>query len=364
MATRRRPVRGLRRTQAEIRKSLVELQRSMRDGVTLGEVMTRFRVKRSRAIELMNEAAALVNTTVVSSGRGPSRVYRCDDADPFRLELSESEVLPALVLLRDAPTPLFGNAMRQAERISDRLPAALDAATAKRIRTVANRIRLRFQPTQSAAEDAFSIIVNAVADHSTIRFGYATAENLPTLASRADQDRMMTPREVEPWAVFFAKRHLYVIAKPVGDSARASTTIDRFSTLRTFKLTRMRNVRATETRFRVPAWFDLDAYLADSWEVVRFGSKPKSKVVIDLAPLAAENLLDTTWHPSQKVERDSKGRIRLTDNGMVRISFRLRGYDEIKYWVLGLGSLARVVKPEALRRAVLNEIEGMRKHYR
>lgn len=363
MAIRRRSVRGLRRTQAEIRKSLVELQRSMRDGVTLDEVMTRFRVKRSRAIELMNEAAALVNTTVVSSGRGPSRVYRCDDADPFRLELSESEVLPALVLLRDAPTPLFGNAMRQAERISDRLPAALDAATAKRIRAVANRIRLRFQPTQSAAEDAFSIIVNAVADHSTIRFGYATADKFPTLASRSDRERMMTTREAEPWAVFFARRHLYVIAKPVGDSVRNSPAIDRFSALRTFKLSRMRNPRPTERSFTVPGWFDLDAYLADSWEVLRFGAEPKSKVVIDLAPNAAENLLDTTWHPSQEVERDSTGRIRLTDTGMVRVSFRLRGFDEIKYWVLGLGSLACVVKPEGLRRAVLNEIEAMRKHY-
>ncbi len=341
----------------------MELQRLMRDGVTLEHVKARFKVGRSRAIELLNEAAELAHSEVVSSGRGKARVYRCADVDPFTLELHESEVLPALVLMRDAPSPLFGTAMRSAERLSDRLPAALDAATAKRVRAVAKRIRLRFQPTQSAPEDAFAIVVNAVADNSTLRFGYATADKLPTLADRGDRERLMATREAEPWAVFFAKRHLYVIARPVVENAHPTPAVDRFSMLRTFKLSRMRNPRTTGRSFAVPAWFDLDKYLADSWEVFRFGSEPRSKIVIDLAPRAAENLLDTTWHPSQQVMTDARGRIRLTEDGMVRVTFRVRGFDEIKYWVLGLGALARVVKPEGLRRAVLDELERMRHIY-
>jgi len=363
MPTRRRSTRGTRRTQAEIRKDLVALQRMMRDGVTLEQVKIRFRVGRSRAIELMNEATELAGTELVSSGRGKTRVYRCADVDPFKIELHESEVLPALVLLRDAPSPLFGSAMGSAARLSERLPAALDASTAKRVRAVAKRIRLRFQPTQSAPEDAFSVVVNAIADNRVIRFAYANADSLPTLATRVERERAMTTREAEPWAVFFAKRHLYVIARPVRGGSRQTTTVDRYSMLRTFKISRMRTPRATERPFTIPRWFDLDTYLADSWEVVRFGSKPKSRVVIDLAPRAAENLLDTTWHPSQQVMTDARGRILPTEDGMVRVTFRVRGFDEIKYWVLGLGALARVVKPEGLRRAVLDELERMRHTY-
>jgi predicted DNA-binding transcriptional regulator YafY len=44
---------------------------------------------------------------------------------------------------------------------------------------------------------------------------------------------------------------------------------------------------------------------------------------------------------------------------MVRMQFRVRGFNEIKYWVLQLGSFARVVKPEGLRRAVLDELKAM-----
>jgi predicted DNA-binding transcriptional regulator YafY len=65
------------------------------------------------------------------------------------------------------------------------------------------------------------------------------------------------------------------------------------------------------------------------------------------------------WHSTQSVDRNDDGSMRLTKEGMVRMQFRVRGFNEIKFWVLQLGSFARVVKPEGLRRAVLDELKAM-----
>ncbi len=350
---------GARRTQQEIRAGLIALQHRMRQGVTLQEVKDDFGVGRSRAMELMNEAAALVGHKVTSSGKRNSLIYSCPDTDPFRVEFDEADVLPALIMLRDATWPLFGSALGSAKRIGPRLAGALDAATQSRVNAIATRIRLRFHPTKTVSEDSFRTIVNAMAAACTIRFGYAKSAHAPTLKSPSERLKLMTPWHAEPWAVFYARRHLYVIVRRLDGDGRNSAVRDKYSVLRTIKLNRMHDPAATGTPFRLPAWFGLDDYLDDSWDVVRFGDQPRSKVVIDLLPAAAENLIDTEWHRSQSVERHRDGSVKLTDDGMVRMSFRVRGFGEVKYWVLGLGSMARVVQPEGLRLAVLHELNQM-----
>jgi len=353
-----------RRSQLEIREQLLELQREMRAGVTLAHVMRRYSVGRSRAHELLKEAAAIAGHKVTSEGAGEHRVYSCPDADPLRIELSESEVLPATIMLRDATYPLFGGALGSAKRVGPRLAAALDGKTKARVHELAQRVRLRFHATKSISEDAFQTIVNAMAAGCTIRFDYATGKDTPSLKSASDRMKLMKPWHAEPWAIFYARRHLYVIVRPLEGSRPGSTPKDRYSSLRTIKLNRMHEPKASGTTFRMPPWFSLDEYLDDAWDVVRFGHEPKSKVVIDLEPAAAENMIDTEWHRTQSVDRNRDGSVKLTPEGRVRFSFRVRGFNEIKYWVLSLGSFAHVVQPVALRKAVLAELELMREHHR
>lgn len=351
---------GSRKSQLQIRADLVELQRMLRSGVTLKRVQEQFGVGRSRAHELLKEAAALGGDKVTSTGRGESRIYSCADADPFRLELSEDEAVPAVILLRDAPLPLFGAAMGRAKRMSQRLPGVLDANTEARVRKIASRVNLRFHATRSISDASFGVIINAMADGSTIRFGYAKSTDRPSLASPGARLKMMQEWHAEPWAVFFAKRHLYAIVRPLEPRrSSASGKRDQYSDLRTIKLNRMHQPVVTGQSFQLPAWFSLAEYLEDAWDVVRFGNEPKSTVVIDVDPAAAENLIDTMWHSTQSVDRNDDGSVRLTKEGMVRMQFRVRGFNEIKYWVLQLGSFARVVKPEGLRRAVLDELKAM-----
>ena len=75
------------------------------------------------------------------------------------------------------------------------------------------------------------------------------------------------------------------------------------------------------------------------------------KVVVDLSPKVAGNMVETMWHPSQTFTT-------LAD-GTVRFTARVAGLDEIMWWVLGIGSNARVVEPKELRERVAAEIRAM-----
>jgi len=349
-----------RRSQEELRQTLLGLQRKMRTGVTLAEVKKMYGVGRSRAFEMMNQAAAMAGHKVMKEGKRGALKYLCPDLNPLKIELEESEVLSSLIILRDAAWPLFGSAFGVAKKIGPRLADALDRPTQDRVNALAQRVRLRFHPTRADSGDAFETIINAMGAGCTVRFDYAKGEDTPTLKSDTDRAKLMKPWHAEPWGMFYARRHLYVIVRPIEPKPSVPAVRDRYSSLRTIKLNRMREPRVTGTSFKVPKWFTLDGYLDDAWDFVRFGAAPKSKVVIDLDARAAENLIDTEWHRSQRIERNADGSVKLTPEGKVRITFHVRGFDEIKYWVLQLGRFARVVKPDGLRKAVLKELELMR----
>jgi predicted DNA-binding transcriptional regulator YafY len=74
-------------------------------------------------------------------------------------------------------------------------------------------------------------------------------------------------------------------------------------------------------------------------------------VVVDLSPKVAGNMVETMWHPSQTFTT-------LAD-GTVRFTARVSGLEEILWWVLGIGSNARVVEPKELRERVAAEIRAM-----
>jgi proteasome accessory factor B len=59
---------------------------------------------------------------------------------------------------------------------------------------------------------------------------------------------------------------------------------------------------------------------------------------------------ETTWHPTQKVQRHR--------DGGVTLQFRVDGLNEIVHWVLGWSGRATVIRPPELRRLV---VEYLRK---
>jgi proteasome accessory factor B len=115
--------------------------------------------------------------------------------------------------------------------------------------------------------------------------------------------------------------------------------------LRTFALPRMRNVRATTTRFRRPADFSISKVLSGSFGVFAGGKKHRIRLKFDA--FAARLVGERTWHGSQ--------RIRPAADGSMTLLLELGGLEEIERWILSWGSHVRVLEPRELAERVRDE---------
>jgi proteasome accessory factor B len=66
-------------------------------------------------------------------------------------------------------------------------------------------------------------------------------------------------------------------------------------------------------------------------------------------------LLERRWHPSQKNKK--------LKDGSLELAFEVAGTREIKTWILGFGSLARVLEPATLVKEMKDELEKALKTY-
>jgi proteasome accessory factor B len=66
-------------------------------------------------------------------------------------------------------------------------------------------------------------------------------------------------------------------------------------------------------------------------------------------------LLERRWHPSQKNRKLADGSLELT--------FEVAGTKEIKTWILGFGSLAKVFEPASIVKEVKEDLRKSLKAY-
>jgi proteasome accessory factor B len=169
---------------------------------------------------------------------------------------------------------------------------------------------------------------------------YASAKGgSKAAAAAAGKARKIETVLIEPYGVFFARRSWYLVARKRSAGE-----------MRLYKLARIKRVEVTSDTFSMPRGWTLDKYLENAWETIH-SPQPPVKVVVDLSPKVAGNMVETMWHPSQTFTT-------LAD-GTVRFTARVAGLDEITWWVLGIGSNARVVEPKELRERVAAEIRAM-----
>jgi predicted DNA-binding transcriptional regulator YafY len=111
--------------------------------------------------------------------------------------------------------------------------------------------------------------------------------------------------------------------------------------MRTFVLSRMKGPKLTGTRFSVSKKFDLNEYLRHSFSLFKGPEDDDYEVVVDFDAWAADEVRGRRWHQSQEVTELSKG--------MLRVAMRLNNIEEVEKWVMGFGTHATVVRPNALR---------------
>ena len=123
--------------------------------------------------------------------------------------------------------------------------------------------------------------------------------------------------------------------------------------VRTFAVDRIKQVTVTEERFTIPDGFDLQGFLEDSFGVYH---GPPTTVKAHFSPKVAGYIRERTWHHSQQLEKQADGAVVFTAT--------VAGIEEISHWVLRWGAEARVLAPDALRRAVGRHAAAMHSYYR
>ena len=149
-------------------------------------------------------------------------------------------------------------------------------------------------------------------------------------------------RKVNPYAVHLHNGTLYLIGY-------CHTRKD----IRSFVVDRMQKIKVTEETFLAPLGFSLENYLRHSFGMFR---EELVRVKVRFHKSLTHYLLERRWHPSQKNKK--------LKDGSLELAFELAGTKEIKTWILGFGSLARIVEPESLVVEVRKDLEKSLTSYR
>jgi predicted DNA-binding transcriptional regulator YafY len=146
------------------------------------------------------------------------------------------------------------------------------------------------------------------------------------------RDQLPAERKVNPYAVHLHNGSFYVIGY-----------CHLRKSIRTFVVDRMQKIKLTEESFSRPLDFSLESYLRHSFGMF---TEELVRVKVRFQKSLTRYLLERRWHPSQKNKK--------LKDGSLELAFEVAGTKEIKTWIMGFGSLAKVLEPGSL----IEEIKG------
>ncbi len=192
---------------------------------------------------------------------------------------------------------------------------------------------LSFRPFAPGDADLeiFQILTRALQEQRAVTFDY---KNLGAQNYQA--------RHVHPYHLACIQNHWYLFAFDVTRKA-----------MRTFVLSRLRDLELTKEKFKPDAKFDPDEYLKGSFTV--FKGKEDYEVVIEFDVWATDLIRGRKWHASQTFSE--------LPNGTSRLTMRLNNIEEMEQWVLSWGLHATVIRPAELSKRLRNTIAGLAARY-
>ena len=239
---------------------------------------------------------------------------------PLKLTLDEAMavVLSARLMVRyaDKYDPDLAAAFEKLEGV---LPAALAEHVERTLDILAQH------PRDAAFSDRVHRLTRAWAERRVVTLDYEPARYAPEAAAR---QAVVRPYLIEPSLQTHA---LYLIG---WDETRDA--------LRTFKIERIRDVALTPRTFEPPEPGTLERALRGAWDII--ADQPSTSVVLRFTPSVAARVLETTWHPTQRVEA--------ADDGSLTWRATVAGTIEIRLWILSWGDDVEVLEPEQLRKDV------------
>ncbi|MFA5928138.1 MAG: WYL domain-containing protein, partial [Candidatus Margulisiibacteriota bacterium] len=120
---------------------------------------------------------------------------------------------------------------------------------------------------------------------------------------------------------------------------------------RLFVLQRIKSIKLLKEKF-VPRDFSQEEIFGQSWGVIK---GEKAKVLLEFNRQTAPLILETCWHPTQKLEPQK--------NGALRMRLEVDGLLEIMNWILSFGSAVTVLEPKELKTQLSREAKEIARKY-
>ena len=180
--------------------------------------------------------------------------------------------------------------------------------------------------------ETFELLTRAVRERQAVRFTYRKHGEVKKLQ-----------KHVHPYHIAYVNNQWTLFAFD-----------PKQKDVRKFVLFRLTKPELTGQQFTVSEKFDLNKELSGSLGV--FKGTDDYQVVIDFDAWGADDVRGRRWHSSQELFDHPKGGLTL--------KLRLNSLEEIAGWVLGFGTHATVVGPQALRERVFKATEELAQRYK
>ena len=244
------------------------------------------------------------------------------------LGFSATELM-ALTFSRKLLQPLEGTEIQSALNSAlNKVASALPPQGHEYVRALDNLFSIGLGPHKNYQQytKTVDLITQAIDKTRTAQIRYFSASRNTT-----------TRREVDPYRLWYASGGLYLIAY---DHLRKD--------VRMFAVERIRSITLTDHPYQMPLGFEVEEYVQDTLMVMR---GRRIEVELLFSKTAAAWVKDKLWHSSQETFLMKDGRLRMT--------LKVADTDELVGWILSFGSQVRVIRPEALRHKVTEEVRKM-----
>jgi proteasome accessory factor B len=171
-------------------------------------------------------------------------------------------------------------------------------------------------------QEFIQIIQEAIPERKTLRLEYEPRDQKPS------------ERDVDPYAIHLRNGNLYLIGH-----------CHMRKDIRTFLVDRMKKIKPTEATFTPPVGFSLKNYLRHSFGMF---TEELVRIKVRFHKSLTRYLLERSWHPSQKNKK--------LKDGSLELAFEVAGTKEIKTWIMGFGSLAKVLEPASLVEEIKDDL--------
>lgn len=252
---------------------------------------------------------------------------------PVHLSMEEALALAVLCedLAEEGRIPCLRAAIRALTKVRSQLPQDIRDDLDR----MAERIAIRTSNTagDDDAHDVFQRMQQAIASSTALRCQYESPSDPEA------QEQFL----FEPYSLFFSIRAWYAIGFHHGRSE-----------VRNLKLSRFVAVEPTDHHYAVPGTFDIDDHLGNAWRMIRGDDAHQVEILFE--PEFADNIAETNWHRTQRID--------YCDDGRILFRCTVDGLDEIVWWVLSMGPMCRVLKPAPLAERVRELAEKTAAVYR